>query len=241
MEQYQSDDLVRVKELLRHTGEFIAYFELAEVKMMKWREEIEEQASRLQQYSQTLHQEIESIHELFTQTGTEKFRQTAEKALAQGETNLQLLERSCNHFTQNFQHHQEKLKSLTEHCIEKINKHNSQALSAITNQLARYDVNQFHRIAIESCDHVERVANDAVNKSNKLLNLFQLRLALFTVFLTILTSFVVVLYLSDELPWEMHHQAMNERQAGRALLQSWSILTQEEKAKILHDEGLQHG
>jgi len=83
---------------------------------------------------------------------------------------------------------------------------------------------------------VERVANDAVSKSNKLLSMFQLRLGLFAVLTTILTSFVIVLYLSDELPWEMHHQAMNERQAGKVLLNAWPKLTQEEKAKILNDD-----
>ena len=62
---------------------------------------------------------------------------------------------------------------------------------------------------------MERVASDAVNKSNKLLSMFQIRFGLFAVFTTVLTAFVIVLYLSGELPWEMHHQALNERQAGK--------------------------
>lgn len=51
--------------------------------------------------------------------------------------------------------------------------------------------------------------------------------------ITILTAFIVVLYLNGELPWEMHHVAQNERQAGRMLLQVWPKLSQEEKTKIL--------
>ncbi|KTD44918.1 hypothetical protein [Legionella quateirensis] len=241
MEHYQDDDIVRVKELLRHTGEFIAYFELAETKMLEWREEIEQQNTRLLHCTQTLHNELASINELLSQAGAAKFRITAEKALAQGEANLHTLERSCNQFTLNFQQHQEKLKTLTEHCIDKIEKHTTKATQTIAAQLARYDVHQFHRIASESCDHVERVANDAVNKSNKLLSMFQLRFGLFAVFTTLLTAFVIVLYLSDELPWEMHHQAMNEREAGKVLLQAWPNLSQEEKEKILNDDGLRHG
>lgn len=241
MEHYQDDDLVRVKELLRHTGEFIAYFELAETKMMEWREEIEQQNDRLLQYTQTLQNELAAFNELLSQSGVTQFRVTAEKALAQGEANLHTLERSCNHFTQNFQQNQEKFNILTEQCIDKIEKYSSKASQTISSQLSKYDVHQFHRIASESCDHVERVANDAVNKSNKLLSMFQLKLGLFTVFTTILTAFVIALYLSDELPWEMHQQAMNERQAGKVLLQAWPNLSQEEKAKILNDEGLRHG
>lgn len=241
MEHYQDDDIVRVKELLRHTGEFIAYFELAETKMMEWREEIEQQNARLLHYTQTMQNELASFNELLSQSGVRQFRVSAEKALAQGEANLHTLEKNCNHLTQNFQQNQEKIKTLTEQCIDKIEKYTSKATQTISTQLSKYDVHQFHRIASESCDHVERVANDAVNKSNKLLSMFQLKLGFFAVFTTILTAFGIALYLSDELPWEMHHQAMNERQAGKVLLQAWPNLSQEEKAKILNDEGLRHG
>lgn len=241
MDHYQDDDIVRVKELLRHTGEFIAYFELAETKMMEWREEIEQQNVRILHFTQNLQNELASINELLSQAGTARFRVIAEKALAQGENNLHAFDRNCNLFTQNIQQHQEKIRHLTEQCIDKIEQHSSKATQTIATQLSKYDVHQFHRIASESCDHVERVANDAVNKSNKLLSMFQLRFGLFAVLTTILTAFVIVLYLSDELPWEMHHQAMNERQAGKVLLQAWPNLSQEEKEKILKDDGLKHG
>lgn len=241
MEHYQEDDLVRVKELLRRTGEFIAYFELAETKMMEWRQEIEEQASRLQHHSQTLQNELTSIHELLSKTDTAGFKMTAEKALAQGEANLKILERSCSQFTQNFNEQQEKLKILTDKSIEKMEQHSSQAMQNIDSQLSKYDVHHFHRIANESCDHIERVAHDAVSKSNKLLRMFQLRFSLFAVITTILTAFVIVLYLSDEYPWEMHHLAMHERQAGKVLLQAWPMLSQAEKTKILNHEATHHG
>lgn len=241
MEHYQEDDLTRVKELLRRTGEFIAYFELAESKMMEWQQEIEHQAAHLQIQAQKLEKELLSIHKLFSEAGTTNFRLTAEKALAQGESNLKNIERSCNQFAQNFQQQQEKLKVLTDQSLEKIERHNKQAMNSIATQLSKYDVQHFHRIASESCDHIERVANDAVGKSNKLLKMFQFRSGLFTVLTTILTAFIIVLYLNDESPWEMHHQALNERQAGRLLLQVWPNLTLSEKAKILKHEVIQHG
>lgn len=241
MEHYQDGDIVRVKELLRHTGEFIAYFELAETKMMEWREEIEQQNIRILHYTQSLHNELTSINELLSQAGTARFRILAENALSQGKENLHIFEQTCNSFTENAQNYQEKLNHLTNQCINKIEAHAEKTTQTIAMHLSKYDVHQFHRIASESCDHVERVANDAVSKSNKLLSMFQLRFGLFAVLTTILTAFVIVLYLSDELPWEMHHQAMNERQAGKVLLQAWPNLSQEEKEKILHEEGLKHG
>lgn len=178
MEHYQEDDWKRLNELLQHTSEFIAYFELAETKMREWRQEIELQASRLQQQQETL-------------------------------------------------------KLLTEKSIETINKQGEQAIDNIGQYLGQYDPQHFQRIAHESCEQVKRAANDAVNKSNKLLRVFQIRFNFFAVLTTIITTFIIVLYLNGELPWEMHHQAKNERQAGKALLQVWPQLSQEEKTKIL--------
>ncbi|CAM2738991.1 hypothetical protein [Legionella worsleiensis] len=241
MEQYHDEDIVRIKELLRHTGEFIAYFELAETKMLEWREEIEQQNAQLQRSAQKICNELATISELIAPAGVEQFRMTAEKALAQGAANLHALEQKGSQIVHDFQRHQEHLNTLTEHCIHKIEQQSAKITQTLAAHLARYDVHQFHRIASESCDHIERVAHDAVNKSNKLLNMFQLRLGLFAVFTTLLTAFVITLYLSDELPWEMHHQAMNEREAGKVLLQAWPKLTQEEKEKILQEDRFRHG
>lgn len=241
MEHYQEDDLVRVKELMGRTGEFIAYFELAETKMMEWRQEIEQQASCLKLHTQKLNDELAAVHTLLSQTGTAHFRMTAEKALAQGEANLKSMERSSTLFTESFQQQQEKLNILTDKSLEKMEQYTTQAIHSIATQLSKYDVQHFHRIATESCDHVERAANDAVAKSNKLLHIFQFRFNLFTVITTVITAFIIVLYLSDEFPWEMHHRAMNERQAGKVLLQAWPNLTQVEKTKILRYETSHNG
>ena len=39
--------------------------------------------------------------------------------------------------------------------------------------------------------------------------------------------------MSNELPWEIHQHAINERQAGKVLMQAWPMLSEEEKTKIL--------
>ncbi|HHP7869932.1 TPA: hypothetical protein ACSIBU_002518 [Legionella pneumophila] len=241
MEHYQEDDLARIKELLRHTGEFIAYFEFVEAKMMEWREGIEQQAERVLHIAQSLQNELTSMQNLISQSGVTHFKISAEKALAQGETHLHSLERTCNQFTQIFQQQQKRLNALTENCIDRIEKHTGQATQTLTLQLSKYDVQHFHRIANESCDHVDRVANDAINKSNKMLNMLQFKVGLFAMLITVLTAFVIVIYLNDEMPWEMHHQAMSERQAGKVLLQAWPKLSQKEKAKILNEDGLKPG
>lgn len=70
MEDVQDEDLVRIKDLLRHTGEFIAYFELIEMKMLEWRQEMQQQASRLHHQQEKLSNFSDSILEKIDNHGT---------------------------------------------------------------------------------------------------------------------------------------------------------------------------
>jgi hypothetical protein len=241
MEQADKKDLARIKDLLRHTSEFIAYFEVAESKMLEWRSHLEDQTAHLAQQRQLLNNELENINSTLSEAGVTRFRTTAEHILVQGEAHLKSLERSSLCFMQQLQQQHEQTQLLTAQCIEKIEQHTVQAVKTIKEELAHYDAAQFHRVANESCDHVERIAHEAVRKSNKLIGVFQLRYSLLAVFTTIVTAFILGLYLSDELPWEMHHQAMNERQAGKILLEAWPKLSRDEKAKIVHDDRYNNG
>jgi hypothetical protein len=190
-------DLVRVKNLLKHTSEFIAYFELAEAKMRQWQEEVNQQATRLELISKT------GISELSV-------------SLAQSTEQIQLIEAQCNHLAAQSQHQQEQLQRQCSQAVEKM--HN------------------------ESCAHMERLAMHTISNSKNLPRTFQFRQGLFALVTALLTAFIVSFYLSDELPWELHHQAMSERQAGKALLSAWPKLSQKEKETILNkNEQRQHG
>lgn len=229
--------LEKMDDLLQHTGEFIAYFELVDAKMKRWSAELEQQAKHWNECSQSLNQQLSVVNELLSTTGISDFRKGVEKALSQGEANVQLIDKQCHQHLELIQKQEEKIRSLTEISISKMEQRAALAVQSIIIQLSKYDAYQFHRIANESCERIAYVAHNAVNNSNKLLSKFQWRFSLFAVFTTLLTAFVISLYLNDELPWEMHHQARNERHAGKVLLQAWPNLSQEEKAKILSDEG----
>lgn len=174
MEHLQQDEVTRLKELLQHTSEFIAYFELAETKMHAWRQDIEQQSLHLQKQQ-----------ELLTDS------------------------------------------------LAQIEKQHERTLEQVNTLLNQYDPQSFQDLASQGYEQVKQVAENSLQQSNKLLHLFQFRLNLFAVLTTILTAFIVVLYLNGELPWETHHLAQNERQAGKILLQAWPKLSQEEKTKIL--------
>ena len=241
MHELQSNDIHRLKELLQHTGEFIAYFDHAETKMLEWRHELENHTTALKKIAQEIDTKLASCNELLSHTGIDNLRALTEKALSKGDATLRTLEKSYVDLNQHLQEQQEQLREITQSSIQSIETHARQTVETISRQLSKYDVKQFHRIANESCDHVERAAQNAVQKSNRLFQLFQLRFGLMTAITTIFTIFIVVLYLTDEMPWEIHQQAHHERQAGRLLLEAWPVLSQQEKSKILNHRSDQSG
>ncbi|KTD22749.1 Uncharacterised protein [Legionella lansingensis] len=240
MEHIQDQDIAKLKELLRHTGEFIAYFELAETKMLEWRQDIEQQTqiqqNKAQQQLQTLHNELDALQEVLTQAGLARFRLAAEKILKQEEEHVNNLQKISSQLLDDANSKQQELTKLLEKGLIQIEQYATRAIERLDEHFAQYDVHHFRRIASESCEHVERAANNAVTKSQGFLGRFQWRVAILTVITTLITAFAVGFYVSDELPWEIHQHAISEREAGKVLLKAWPMLTQEEKAKILNNQ-----
>lgn len=238
MEYMADQDLSKLKELLRHTGEFIAYFELAESKMIEWRQDIEHQAQiqeqKVQQQLHKLHNELEALQEVLSQAGLARFRLTAETTLKQGEEHLAALQMAGVQLVHEISEKHNEFSRLTEKSLAQIEQYAAEALVKIDKQLMHYDVQHFRRVASESCEQVERVASHAVSKSSRLLHSFQWRSIALALTITLLTTFMIGLYLSNEFPWETHRQAQSEREAGKVLLKAWPSLSQEEKTKILN-------
>lgn len=233
-------DIIKLKELLRHTGEFIAYFELAETKMTEWRHDIEQQAHthqhKAQQQLQNLHNELDALQEVLTQAGLARFRLAAEKTLEQGEEHIESLHKTSEVLLSDINEKHQDFIKLMEENIAQIQQYTTLAIESVDSQLKHYDAQLFRRVASESCEQVERVATNAINKSERLLRSFQWRSITMALITTVFTSFAIGLYLSNEFPWEIHQHAMNEREAGKALINAWPALTQEEKAKIVSSQ-----
>ncbi|KTD52224.1 hypothetical protein Lqui_1068 [Legionella quinlivanii] len=238
MELMRDQEIAKLKELLRHTGEFIAYFELAETKMIAWRQDIEEQAQnqhqKIEQKLQNLHQELESLHEVLTQAGLARLRLSAEQTLVQGEKHLAMLEKASQQMLVEIASQLREFNKSFHKQLHLIEQHTQQAIAKIDQQLADYDAHYFKRIANESCIQVEKVATRAIQKSTGLLRSFQWRSVSLALIVTFITSLFIGLYISNELPWEMHQHARNEREAGKVLLKAWPNLSHQEKNKILN-------
>lgn len=243
MEHLNAQEVARLKELLRRTGEFIAYFELADSKMMEWRQSIEQnvnmQRELFHQQLNALQQELSALQDVLTQAGLMHFRQAADTALEQGRQHLQQMQKTEQAVLQHHSDYQAQLTQLCEEARQHIMQYTNGALDKIDQKLAQYDSQQFHRLTINSCEQVEKSAQDAIFKSSKLLRKFHWRTLALTILVSLITAFAMGLYISDEYPWEIHQHAMSERNAGKLLMNSWSKLTHQERAKILGAQTLQ--
>jgi hypothetical protein len=226
MTSLSEQDVTILTDLLRRTREFIAYFELAETKMMAWRETIEHQSEVQQELAahqlKQIHQEIQSFLAILTDTGLSSLKHTAE----QTERHLHHLEQMADSIVHLGQNQQETLHHLAEVTLLKIEQHSVHLLN-------QQDPSHFKRIAHESYEQVEKVATHVIHKGNRLLRAFQWQSASIAVITTLIVSFVMSLYMSNEMPWEMHQHAREEREAGKALMSAWPRLSAEEQHKIM--------
>lgn len=240
MEQVQDQDLIKIKELLRHTSEFIAYFELVEKKMMEWQQDMElqikNQQERAQSQLQYLHHELETLENLLKDSGLTRLRQHSEQLLKQGEAHLLLLQKTSGQLLTDLsaQHHE--FSRMVDNSMALMDEHTQLAIEKIDKQLGDYDVQHFRRVANESCEHVEKAAQDALLKSTSMLRTVEWRSIALALLTTLLTAFAISLYVSNEMPWDSHQQAIEERDAGKLLIKAWPSLSPEEKIKILNGD-----
>jgi hypothetical protein len=236
-------DIAKIKEFVRHSAEFIAYFELADSKMREWQSSLEKQLQEnQQQYEekyQHVHAQLEAFEEMLTQAGLARFRLQADEVFTQSTQQLQQTEQVSEEFLTKIKSQQQEIEHFLDKALGKLDTHSQATIQKIDQQLARYDADHFRRVANESCDKVENAAQQAVHKSFQLLNKTNVKITAIAIVASVITAFTIGLYVSDEWPWEMHQQAMNEREAGKMLMHAWPKLSQNDRNKIITND--RHG
>ena len=237
MKPINEQDIARLTELLRRTGEFIAYFELAETKMMEWRQDIEHlalaQQQQFEQQSHALQNRLGALSDILNQAALTPFHNTADETSSQNQEHLLAVKKTEQQLLRQMNICQRELTTLTQHAITQMTQHGSVIITQIDKKLSTFDIQNFYRIANESCNQIENSAHTAIVKSGKLLHSFQWQSVVLTLFTTLVTAFAIGLYASGEYPWESHQHVLNERGAGKVLMNAWSKLTLQEKTKIL--------
>ncbi|MGQ3890724.1 hypothetical protein [Legionella sp. CNM-4043-24] len=241
MEHFHDDEISRLRALLRHAGEFIAYFELAEAKMLAWRQDIEQQQQAQEQavnrQLEQLRVELQDLQTVLTEAGIARLCVFSEDALKQSEAHLAALKSTGNQLIASMAAQQQEFSQLASQKLQDLQFDSAQVAAQLDKKLSGYDAEQFRRIAEETCEQVERIANDSLKSSVGLLRHFQWRASALALVTTFFTALAIGLYISNESPWEIHKNAINERLAGKALLKAWPNLSQQERNRIMQKNG----
>jgi len=185
--------------------------------------------------------QITAFEELLTQAGVARFRVQLDAMLEDNNKQIQNLQSVCETLETRFSEERQIHADFVSNATRTLEEHCEKAIKKINTQLAQYDADHFRRTASDSCEQVEKVAQNAIGKSNKALKTLQWRQVGLAIVASVITAFTIGLYVSDEWPWELHQQAMNERDAGKLLMKVWPQLSTEDKHKIIgydhHDTG----
>lgn len=227
MDRQDDKDLLKIQTLLQRTGEFIAYFELAETKMLEWRQTIEQREAalnaKIEAHFVNLEKMMAELESSFTQAGVARFRIQSLELLKQGQAHLDAIAMVERKLLLKLTAQQRTLHDLSEKSIQQIGAHSEQALIDFKQILSTSTLNALN--AQQKTDDSHPQAIQAPHKRSW-------HTSLKTVAASLLAALAVGLYLTDEYPWEMHQHAKNERAAGQILKGAWPRLTQLEKEKI---------
>lgn len=226
-----------LNKLLRRSGEFIAYFELADSKMIEWQKALEQ---RQQSHQATMDAQLEEIkastqmmREVMTEAGVARWRIAAEETLAQGQEHITALEEQAKRQLVQGQALQREWQAMVQQQLDQISKTAELSSKKIAQASDAIDINAFRN----TCDHfictVNEVASSAISRCQIMLKWFNWKVAALAMTVTLISTLATGFYLSDEMPWETHKTVMAERHAGKTLLAAWSGLSSEERQRIL--------
>jgi hypothetical protein len=246
-----ANHLKQMNTLLERTDEFIEFFQHTEAKMIQWRHEITQQAAIQKEHLSELKQKLDSIQSFIATSGVDGIRTVAEETLSQSDAYLHSLKNTEQQLLRQIHSHRAELTRITQHAITRITQQTKQAVIALdektslslthphptamndeqmatdAQQMARVDTYATHRAHVP----LDGVCSQHPQTRPKFTEWKPLVFALAT---SLLTAVVFGLYTTDEYPWEMHQHAMNERGAGKVLMNAWPSLSNEEQRKILN-------
>lgn len=230
-------EIERLKELVKRTGEFIAYFEIAEGKMLEWQHHIDHslinQKQLFEQQTATLNKAHTELSDILTQAGAARWRLAAEQNLTAGQQHLASLEQLSGQVLAQITRQNEQFQINNNQLLEKIESLCETTVTQIEQAALSCNLAHFKQASDVSAEKIESTAKKALSKGERLLKSFQFKVATVAIIASSITALTIGLYMSDEMPWEIHKHAMHERHAGKALLFAWPKLTQLERDKIV--------
>jgi hypothetical protein len=223
-------------------AEKIATFGMLQENMIHHFQKKEENRDEsLAAYSQGINKQMHDIHFLMTefkmvmsQAGLARFRVTAEEALTQGKEHVSALEQQSEFLQTQLNAACDRFENLTQ-----------QAESRISRVVRSFRLEYFKHLVEEGSQQVEQVSESAMQRIMGTGKWFQWEKFTVALIVALIVAIVMSLFMNDEWPWESHNKVLNEREAGKMLIEAWPVLSnnqrhQIEEAVMQHQEKVAH-
>ena len=223
---FGDDDLEKARSLIRRMGEFIALYEEAQEKLEQREEQLQAyfqaQGDQINETLQQIYVLLQEFQTFMTEIGVARWRVAAENSLQASQDQLKALNKTLNDF-----------RHLTQETCEKLERSTDYTVRSVSEAVNHFNITDFRLLTEDSCKHVEAAALDAVKHVAKITRWAYWRKTILVFGIAIVSIVITGLYINDEWPWEEHHDASRERNAGKAVIQVWPDLTQADRDKIL--------
>lgn len=229
----KTSDAERLKNMTRHTAEFIVNFEIAEKKLDEWEQRLYQQEERVQQQLATIQESTDELRAIMTEAGAARWRLAAEQALSFGKEHIQLLKELSEEQVKMQRERNEHFMRLAKKTFERLDRASEHTIKNIKDAISTFNPTEMRQIAERHREILESTSSHAISSIHKLHKWFHWKSLAFAAVITLFTSVSVGLYVQDELPWESHKQVALQRTAGKALIDIWPELSEATKQQIL--------
>lgn len=228
-----SSDVERLKNIARHTAEFIANFEIAEKKMDEWEQRLYLQEERVQQQIAAVHAVANEFQSIMTEAGAARWRLSAEQALSLGQGHIDTLKQLSEDQLKRQQERNQQFLLLAKKTFERLDRASEHVINKINLAVDGFNPTAIKHVADKNREVLELTSTKAINKMQQLHQRFHWKGFVLAAAISLVASVTFGLYVNDELPWEMHKQVALQRSAGQALIKAWPTLSEVDREQIL--------
>lgn len=230
MENNSSEKLEEKSEktVLQRIADLIAYSELSlppsPSSGYAIQEDITLKSKELDNLFKNISADIYYFRDIMTRSGAQQLRETSEKLAADTKKEIKLLENTCK-----------KTKTaITEQCNQ-LNKAAMGTVKNISLLISSVRQHQLKKIADEKLIELNHNCEIHTKKIKYMITLLQRKNIIANILITLFVATVINLYIDDAWPWQAHQQFLNQRTAGKILLNSWPLLSSNDKELIVQN------
>jgi len=183
---------------------------------------LKEKENSVNQILRHISDEIKHLKEVMTPMGNRQWRKETEQILSDNQNEITTIN-SLYHDTH---------ANIAAQCD-----HLNQATMSTVKSAAQYFVsvknNSLQKLAENKYQELEKTCEKNLSRVKNTVQSLRWKNLLTAFCLSIVVSFIVSLYIDNESPWAAHKQVVQEREAGKVLLASWTHLSQNDRDIIM--------